>query len=107
MFLAMFMSIDEIYHVKLYDSEHKWQADKHIWKKPNYVSWKTLHIISFRVPGRTYAARKASLRQLAINYQNANTDGLSWEECTKISDFFAKNAKRYGLTEEFRENGII
>ena len=52
--------------------------------------------------------RKASAREKAIDWQNdfANHN-YSYGELAHFGNFFAKLAKRFGLTREFRENGII
>lgn len=62
-----------------------------------------------KVSGKTYAERKEDLEKKAKEYQNAVSEfaGLSWGEFFILDGFFEKNAKRYGLLEEFRENGII
>lgn len=63
--------------------------------------------ILFKVSGKTYTEKQESLRQLAIDYQLSNAYGLSCGEYAEITNFFEKNAKRYGLIKEFKENGII
>lgn len=63
--------------------------------------------ILFQVKGKNYRERQSHLRDLAIEFQTADTEGLSWGEFAEIQYFFDVNAKRYGLTKEFRENGII
>lgn len=70
----------------------------------------TLCIIPFHVHGKTYAARKESARQLAIDFQNCE-DGsadinLSYRELSYIQGFFERVGKKYGLLREFRENAI-
>jgi hypothetical protein len=57
---------------------------------------------------KTYNQLKEAARQQAIDYQ------LSWAylnysyyEITLAQDKFCKLGKKYGLTKEFRENGII
>lgn len=64
-------------------------------------------VLDLKVKGNNYAERKAYLEDLAIDYSN-NFASLSWSysELAEIQDFFYKNAKRYGLLEEFRENAI-
>ena len=55
-----------------------------------------------------YERRKNAARQKAIDWQNdfANHN-YSYGELAHFGNFFAKLAKRFGLTREFRENGII
>ena len=55
-----------------------------------------------------YRIEKENARQLAIMWQNnlAN-NSYTWMELMEWEDFFSRLAKRYGLTREFMENGII
>ena len=55
-----------------------------------------------------YQKNKESARAKAIDWQKdfANHD-YSWGELCEFSAYFTKLAKNYGLTHEFRENGII
>ena len=53
-----------------------------------------------------YQVGKAAAREKAINYSLENNN-FSYYELAKISDYFYKIAKRYGLIKEFKENGII
>lgn len=69
-----------------------------------------LFVLSFRIVGKTYADRKESLRNLAIDFQSAN-DGdtdltLSYGELCDVCDFFERMGRKYGLLREFRENCI-
>lgn len=55
-----------------------------------------------------YEKRKASARQKAIDWQyEASQKNYSYAELAYFGNFFTKLAKRFGLTREFRENGII
>lgn len=55
-----------------------------------------------------YARAKENARQKAIEWQlDFNNHNYSWGELASFAEYFTKLAKRYGLTEEFRENGII
>ena len=67
-------------------------------------------VVDFHTHGRTYAERKESARNTAIEFQNIDAEvsgGLSWGELADVGAWFETMAKRYGLIEEFRENGII
>lgn len=47
-------------------------------------------------------------RQYAIDWQHwANDQNLSWSEISEWQGIFTALADKYGLTEEFKENGII
>lgn len=64
--------------------------------------------IPLRVSGKTYAERRADLDDKAIQTQYALSVGCwSYGELAIIQSFFEKQGRRYGLTNEFRENGII
>ena len=66
-------------------------------------------VIEFKTHGKTYKERRENLRQMAIDYttkrKSAYSDLTLWE-IIKISDFFKKNGRRFGLLQEFHENGI-
>jgi hypothetical protein len=60
-------------------------------------------IVSMRMP-----TSKGEARDRAIEYQRLQAaDSMSWGEAAEYSHFFEKVAKRFGLTEEFKENAII
>lgn len=47
-------------------------------------------------------------RQKAIDWQRwASEQNLSWGEVAEWGDYFTELGKRFNLTEEFRENGIL
>ena len=55
-----------------------------------------------------YQIRKAAARDSAIAWQEEFNDKcLSWSDLSYWNSYFTRLAKRYGLTNEFRENGII
>ena len=67
-------------------------------------------LVEFKTHGKTYAERKESARDTAIKFCNLDAEmsgGLSWGELADVGAWFETIAKRYGLVEEFRENGII
>ncbi len=69
-----------------------------------------LHVIEFKSHGKTYEERKESVRNIAIDFQHADSDvsgGLGWYEMSEVQDWFKTMAKRYGLVEEFEINAII
>ena len=67
---------------------------------------KIIQMIDFKVIGKNYTERKENLRDIAIDYSCNQIGGLSYGELYRIQNFFEKNGRRYGLLEEFRENGI-
>ena len=55
-----------------------------------------------------YARTKENARQKAMDWQaDYYNNNYSYGELAYFTEYFTKLAKRYGLTEEFRENGII
>lgn len=55
-----------------------------------------------------YQKRKEEARQRAIEWQaDFARSSLSWGVCCEVYSIFCDLAKRYGLTREFKENGII
>ena len=55
-----------------------------------------------------YQKRKNAAREKAIEWQaDFGNHNYSYGELAEWSSYFEKLGKRYGLTEEFRENGII
>lgn len=66
-----------------------------------------IEVLDFTIKGNTYQERKGCLEDIAIDYSN-RFSSLSWSygELATIGDFFYKNGKRYGLLEDFKENGI-
>ena len=56
----------------------------------------------------SYKQGKANAIEEAIEYQRTTiNEPMSWGEVVAWCDHFEKLAKRYGLTKEFKENGII
>lgn len=55
-----------------------------------------------------YQKRKNAARQKSIEWQSDfENHNYSYGELAAWTSYFEQLAKRYGLTEEFRENGII
>lgn len=57
---------------------------------------------------KTYQELKNKAREEAAMWQNdfANNN-YDYREIGNFYEYFSKRAKRYGLTKEFKENGII
>lgn len=66
-----------------------------------------LAVLEFKTHGKTYAERRENLRALAVDFSLSCEGGFSWGEEIQVVSWFEKNGKKYGLTREFRENGII
>lgn len=66
-----------------------------------------IRVLDFRIVGKTYREKQGSLEELAKDWQtNFSTLAWSYSELAEIGNWFYKNAKRYGLLEEFKVNGI-
>lgn len=79
-----------------------------LWFKDTFSpATEIIAMILFKISGKTYAEKKESLKQVALTYQVSSPINLSYGEIASINYFFEKNAKRYGLLKEFKENGII
>ena len=55
-----------------------------------------------------YQQAKNKIRDLAVEWQlDFCNNNYSWLELLQWQEFFSTKAKRYGLVNKFRENGII
>lgn len=68
--------------------------------------YKDLFCFDFRPMGRTYASKKAYVREAAVRFSCCEPPDMSYAELAYITDLFSKLGKRFGLLREFRENGI-
>ena len=65
-------------------------------------------VLEFKIEGKNYAERKASLQGIAMEWQARFAEyAWSYGELAEIYSFLEKNAKKYGLIKEFKENCII
>ena len=64
-------------------------------------------VIPLTIHGSTYAQRRDSLRTVAQDIQRADNGGMSYDEVATLADWLSTNARRYGLANELRDNGII
>lgn len=83
-----------------------------------FTSWSEYHAATFSpdctveavhpltITGKTYNERRENLRNLAIDIQSAEQGGISYYELAILQNFFERNARKYGLLTEFRENAI-
>lgn len=56
----------------------------------------------------SYREKKAKIREEAIRWQHELTEhSYSMYEVCEKQAYFEKMGKRYGLIQEFKENGII
>lgn len=59
------------------------------------------------IEGKTYAEKKENLRNFAIEWQQDSVENnLSWKEMIYWQGWSEQMGRRFGLLNEFRENGI-
>lgn len=67
--------------------------------------------IPLKATGKTYREKQQSVRDVILDIssaqQDVNGEGLSWGEESIMYSWSLDMAKRYGLVNEFKENGII
>ena len=63
--------------------------------------------MGFKIKGKTYKERKAAFEEIVKDFQTHDVGGLYWSDYNILTNYFEKNARRYGLVEELKENGII
>jgi hypothetical protein len=62
----------------------------------------------FMLPKPRDVKTEDEARGLAIDWQNWQAEqSMSWGEAAHYADYFRKLAKKFKLTEEFKENAII
>ena len=68
-----------------------------------------LYYIPLTIQGSNYQERKNNLEETAKEWQRSNYDFIDWSygELATIQGFFEVNARRYGLLETFKTEGII
>ena len=57
-------------------------------------------------PKERYYKNKNAIRNLAQTWQSSQ-EQKSWLEVAQATNYFEKFAKRYGLTKEFKNEGIL
>ena len=105
MFLVKY-TIDDIEEFSIYyNNKYGWEAFHNDTFSP---FTKDLMLLKLSVSGDTYREKKDNAIELAKDYQY-NFSSLSWSygELVEINTFFETIGKRYGLLQEYRENGII
>ena len=68
-----------------------------------------IKFIDLSISEKDYISRKNHVRDIAMNFQDLFIDGfdMSYDDLFGFSAYFEKQAKKYGLVHEFKENGII
>ena len=110
----MFIGFYELDNKEKFNIYHYRNSDRYrvneweIWLKDTFSpNIKNIRFLDFKISGKSYQEKKDSLEQLAKDWQSWFS-GLSWSygEYAEIENYFYKNAKRYGLLKEFKENCI-
>ena len=74
-------------------------------------AYKVLDLIVLEIQGKTYTEKRKAAQNLAIDFdlfRNQETDiDLSIPDYSTVENYFKKIGKRYGLTQEFKENAVI
>lgn len=99
MFYAKF-AIEGKEHAELYDSWDRYHADTFS------PLTEDISFVDFNVHGKDYQSRKNCVRDIALDWSNSDTSGLSCLELHRIWSWFYNMGRRYGLLQEFRENCI-
>lgn len=78
------------------------------WQKDTFcLGAKNIQVLDFKISGKTYEEKQASLEDLAKEWQLYFCDfDWSYGELTLITTYFYDNGKKYGLLKVFKENGI-
>ena len=100
MFIGKFELDNKVYNNIYYDYK-AWYEDTFSVNSSNFET------LDFKISGKDYRERQSNLVELAKDWQlHFSQYSWSYGELAEIEDWFYKNAKRYGLLEEFRVNGI-
>lgn len=104
----MFIGVYELDNKKHFNIYYKNSYGYEEWFKDTFSPECKYETLDFKISGKTYQERKASLEDLAKDWQLHFSDfGWSWGEIAEITNYFYDMAKRFGLVKEFKENGII
>ena len=89
----------------IYSGANAWKE----WHKDTF-SAEDYRVIPLWVIGKDYRQRRNCLERIGAAWQHTfSIYGIEWSygEICIMQDFLERNARRYGLTTEFRENAII
>lgn len=101
MFIGIFKNNEGKIENYIYFSFEEWNRDTF-----NPLT-EIIGMLDFKIQGKNYTEKKASLEDLAKEWQGQFASyNWSYGELMEIGDFFERNGKRYGLLREFKENGI-
>ena len=105
----MFIGYYKLDNEEYFDIYYKDIYGYEVWYKNTFSpNCEDIYLLDFKVSGKNYKERQSNLEDLAKEWQNSGLSSLDWSygELAIITKWFRKNAKRYGLISEFKENGI-
>ena len=104
----MFIGKYELDNKEYFNIYYKNKDGYKLWNSDTFSpNTKNIEILDFKISGKNYREKQASLEDLAKEWQLYFCDfNWSYGELMIIQTYFYENAKRYGLLREFRENGI-
>ena len=101
MFIGIFKNNEGKIENYIYFSFEEWNRDTF------NPLMEIIGMLDFKIKGKNYTEKKASLEDLAKEWQGQFASyNWSYGELAEIGNFFERNGKRYGLLREFKENGI-
>ena len=68
---------------------------------------RVIYTMGFKITGKTYQEKKAAFEEICKDFQAHDVGGLYYSDYAMLGDYFERNARRYGLVTELKENGII
>lgn len=104
----MFIGYYELEKNKFFNIYYKNREGFRAWHADTFPpTCENINILNFTIKGKTYKEKQENLKNIAIDWQ-LNFSALDWSygELATIQDYFYRNAKRYGLLKEFKENAI-
>ena len=104
----MFIGVYTLENKTYYNIYDKKNGGFDVWYNETFSpDTKDINILNFVIYGYSYGDKKNYLKDLAIKWQLEFAQySWSYYELYVIQNWFYKNAKRYGLLKEFKENGI-
>lgn len=63
--------------------------------------------MGFKITGKTYQEKKANFENIVKELLHNDVGGLSYYEESILYDYIETNARRYGITKELKNEGIL
>lgn len=104
----MFIGVYKLDGKDYFNIYYKCKAGYEEWFKDTFSPECKYETLDFKISGKNYRERQASLGDIAKEWVNYFCDfEWSYGELAIISAWFYENAKKYGLIKVFEENAII